>query len=426
MRYGKALVLVISFWLAGSVALAANTYHLHPTKGKPGNRGTKKKPWGTLESVIKQGRLGKLKGGDTLLLYSGKHGNVSFSGDNAKPITIAAAPGQTPQLSRLVITKGKNWTIRGLTISPTFGDKPYKGMMVSVGERGVSSEIVVENCFVYSIADSSQWTVAQWKAANGGMQMGRHGTKLTFRNNYVLNTRWGINVASTESLVEANVVTNFSGDGMRLMKDGITVKYNVVKNAYVSAKDGDRNHDDAIQCFLFNKGTGTLRRLTLRGNLIISREDDKQNFPSWMQAIGFFDGPLIDFVVEKNVVLINHWHGISLYDAQNCKILDNAVYDRWADRMKPWIMLGSKRKLAKGNIVTNNIAPSFKLKADRSVVTENNQKSTEKNFQKRYDELLKTIEEKYGKYHPVAKYARVGTEKGEDPKVKKSRKKRKR
>ena len=68
---------------------------------------------------------------------------------------------------------------------------------------------------------------------------------------------------------------------------------------------------------------------TIRGNILIMREDDAQPWPATMQAIGFFDGPLIGFRVEGNVILTSHWHGVSLYDAQGCNILRNVVYTRW-------------------------------------------------------------------------------------------------
>ncbi|MBI3829846.1 MAG: right-handed parallel beta-helix repeat-containing protein [Planctomycetes bacterium] len=407
----------ITVLLLGSVVARfswAATYYADPEKGKPDNDGSAAAPWRTLEEVAKSGKLAKLKGGDTLLLATGKHGDVRIDGNNDEFITIAAGKDQTPQLSRLEITQGRKWLVKGLTISPVFGS-PYKGTMLSIGERGESSELVVEDCFVYTAEDSSKWTVEDWMKANDGVWLGRHGTKLTLRNTYVLNTRFGINLCAPGSLCEGCVVCNFSGDGMRVTRDGITVQYCVVKNCYVSAKDGDENHDDGIQCFLFNKGTGTVRNGTLRGNILINREDDKQPFQNAMQGFGFFDGPLIDFLVEKNVVLTAHWHGVSLYDAQNCKILDNACYSRWKDeKPRPWVMLGSKEGQAKGNTVKGNMACSFDFKADAAVTAENNIPVTEEAFNQKMKEAEAAIAEKFGRFHPVAKYARLGMEKGEN------------
>src|SRR5690606_33111214 len=103
------------------------------------------------------------------------------------------------------------------------------------------------------------------------------------------------------SLCEGNLVSDFSADGIRITRDGITVQHNVIKNGCCSAADGDDNHDDAIQCFLFNKGTGTVRNAVVRGNVIVNRDGSDQKFPASIQGIGFFDGPLVNFVVEDNV-----------------------------------------------------------------------------------------------------------------------------
>ena len=71
-----------------------------------------------------------------------------------------------------------------------------------------------------------------------------------------------------------------------------------------------------VGMYLFNKGTGTVRNITLRGNLIVNWSDDQQPFKGTCQAIGFFDGPLVNFLVEDNVCLVSHYHGVSLYDAR--------------------------------------------------------------------------------------------------------------
>jgi hypothetical protein len=395
-----------------SSAVSAATYFSDPAAGEGGDGGAQS-PWGALDQVVKSGHLRKLKPGDTLLLKSGFHGDVTISGDNDDFITITAAPGQSPQLSQLHMM-GKKWIVKGLAISPSFGKTPYGGGIVSVGGRDDGSELVLEDCFIFTTLDASKWTKEEWMKANSGVTVGAGGSKHTLRNNYILNTRFAINMCAFDSLCEANVVTNFSGDGIRITRDGITAQYNVVKNAYVSDADGDANHDDLMQCFLHNKGTGTVRRVTVRGNILIGREDDNQPFQNCAQGIGFFDGPLVDFLVEKNVILTQHWHGVALFDAQNCKILDNACFTRWEGKLKPWVMIGGKHNSAKGNVVKNNMAHTFNFKADPDCVAENNEPVTEEAFNKRMKEQEAFINDKFGRFHPVAKYARVGLEKGEN------------
>ncbi|MCU0780264.1 MAG: right-handed parallel beta-helix repeat-containing protein [Akkermansiaceae bacterium] len=388
----------------------AATYYSDPAAGSSAGDGSADAPWPMLQTAAKDGKLAKLQGGDTLLLRSGNHGDVRLSGNNSTAVTLAAAPGQQPQLSRLTITRGANWRVKGLTISPSFAPSPYEGNIVTVAEGGPSRELVLEDCFIYTVLDSTKWTAAEWIGANNGVFLGRHGTHLTLRNNCVMNTRFAVSLCAPESLCEGNLILNFSGDGIRITRDGLTVQYNTVRNCFVGPDQGDDNHDDLMQCFLFNKGTGTVRNATIRGNVLIGFEDSGQPFKHEPQAVGFFDGPLVDFLVEKNVILTNHYHGISLYDAVNCRILDNFVKPISDQKMKPWIMLGTKNVGGSaGNVVKNNMASSFNLKADPGVAAANNVPVDGSQFDQRLKELKHEINRRFGEFHPVAKLPRFGT-----------------
>ncbi|MBX3459931.1 MAG: right-handed parallel beta-helix repeat-containing protein [Planctomycetes bacterium] len=399
--------------LLACAPLCAETYYADPAAGKSSNPGSKAAPWGALEDVIASGALAKLKPGDTLLLRGGLHGRAVFSGDNADFVTIAAEDGHRPRLSYLEITRGRKWRVRGLTVSASFSDKPYEGAMIKFADGGDSAEIELLDCFVYSTLDTSSWSAEQWMKANSGITMGRHGTGHVVRNCYVMNTRFGINLCAENSLCEGNVISHFSADGIRATRDGQVVQHNVIRNIYVSDDDGDKNHDDAIQVFLFNKGTGTVRNITLRENVIIMRENEQQRWPANMQGIGCFDGPLIGFTVEGNVINTSHWHGVSLYDAQGCKILNNVCYTQWTDsKLRPWVELGTKKVgEVKDNEVKNNHAYSFRLDNDKGVAAEGNLPPSAEIHDKRQKELLAKIDEKHGKLHPVAGFRRTGLEK---------------
>jgi len=104
---------------------------------------------------------------------------------------------------------------------------------------------------------------------------------------------------------------------------------------------------------------------------------------------------------------VNHYHGITLCDAQDCTIEDNACFSRWSDRARPWLQLGQKKKQARGNFVRNNLAHSFDFKADADVKTENNLMVTQEEFYQRQARLLTLMEDKFGKLHPVAKRLRL-------------------
>ena len=403
------------------------TFYCDPVTGSAQGDGSAGRPWRTLADVAgarliqfcdRNGKAANpdapIKPGDTLLLRSGWHGGIRIAGGyNDRPITIAADVGQTPQVGWLEIGEGRNWLVKGLTVSPSLSPAPLDKIprnLVMLGEHGgeENAGLVVEDCFIYTVLDAGAWTAKDWvEKPASGIWLGRHGKRHVARNNFVLNTRFGINLCAPESLCEGNVVANFSADGIRVTRDGQTVQYNVIKNNFVSARDGDPNHDDGIQAFLFNVGTGTLRDVTLRGNIIVARETDDLPFPNGLQGIGFFDGPLIHFSIEENVVCVNHWHGITLDDAQNSTIQDNVCFSRWPGRMRPWVQLGQKKNQARGNIVRNNLAHSFDFKADAEVKAANNLEVTEAGFRQKQAELLATIDAKFGKLHPTAKRPRL-------------------
>ena len=128
MRTISVVALIVTM-LCCSHALAGSTYYVDPAAGKADGEGSQAKPWRTLAEVVTGSAMKKVEPGDTILLRSGYHGSVRFSGNNAKFITIAAAKGQKPTLSRLEIPSGARWRISGLTISPSFGAKPSRAVV---------------------------------------------------------------------------------------------------------------------------------------------------------------------------------------------------------------------------------------------------------------------------------------------------------
>ena len=406
----SSLYVFLSFMLL-SGAVYATTYYADPASGNIANGGSSALPWSTLEEVISSGKINLLAPGDTLLLRNGYHGSITLSGNNSLVKTIAAEDGQKPQISKLVLTSGSKWTIKGLTISPSFGT-PYSGNIVTIAEGGTTTDVILEDCFIYSVLNTSAWTATDWMNTYSGIFQGRYGTNITLRNNYVYNMRFGIALCSFDSVCEGNVIADFSGDGIRTTRDGQTTQYNVIKNCYVDLADGDANHDDAIQCFLFNVGTGQVNDLTIRGNVIMNHVDPAQKFSATMQGVGFFDGPLVNFLVEKNVVITDHWHGISLYDAQNCLIQNNTIYSYWwqTSGLKPWIQLGDKPIPAgapSGNTVKDNMAMSFDFAADPSVTKSNNTIVTPTACESALVTAMTEINNRFGPVHTISGKVRL-------------------
>jgi len=382
----RTLLLCIGLCFAALQTQAAEFY-VDPVNGSPAGDGSASRPWRTIQEVFDAGlvesqewdklpysRQSKLvarnadapvRAGDTIWLRSGFHGELLIDVYyNPGNITLAAEEGHTPQLLSLHIRSSSNWTVRGLTISPE-SSQPYRRHALvnleSHSWRGPIHDIVVEHCMLRSVADASAWTATDWDQLScDGLHV--DGTRMTIRDNRLLNVNFGISVEADHSLISGNLVENFAGDGLRGLGDYCTFEYNTVKNCYkVNA-----NHDDGFQSWSVGPGgvgNGQVVGVVLRGNTIINYDDPNQPYRGTLQGIGCFDGTYVDWVIENNVIITDHWHGITLGGARNCLVINNTVLDQNNNSPgPPWICIDKhKNGTAPVNcVVRNNLATDFK------------------------------------------------------------------
>jgi parallel beta-helix repeat protein len=189
------------------------------------------------------------------------------------------------------------------------------------------------------------------------------GDRVTVRHCQIRNINFGISMTGAGSRVECNTIDGFCGDGMRGLGDDEVFEYNLVKNR----RDVNANHPDGFQSWSLGSGgvgTGVVRNITLRGNTFIAYEDPAIPFAGTLQGIGCFDGIYEGWIVENNVILTDHWHGISLYGARGCRIVNNTVLDlNSVEPGPPWIMVTAhKNGTASQNcIVRNNLSTALNL-----------------------------------------------------------------
>jgi MYXO-CTERM domain-containing protein len=163
---------------------------------------------------------------------------------------------------------------------------------------------------------------------------------------------------------------------LRGLGDNETFQYNLVKNSYLD-DNLDSNHDDGFQSWSVGPGgvgTGEVKNLTLRGNVIINAENASQPLKGTLQGIGCFDGFFVGWVVENNVVITNHWHGISLYGAKDSRIVNNTVIDNESGEPgPPWIMVTDHKDgtPSENVIVRNNLTTDLDV-SGTNVVEDHN------------------------------------------------------
>lgn len=393
--HGKAILVT----LAAVTAAMATTFYVDPQNGSADGDGSPARPWLSLRQVV-DGNLiatqqwstypyvapgvlqarnatAPVKAGDTLLLRSGCHDSVLIQrAYNADWITIAAQPGHHPVLRNIRFTAAQKWRLQGVTVSPEACGTFRELTLVQVESHNYSGParyIEVEACTLYSVWNSAVWTIDDWnnRCSDGLSSSGRH---ITFRNNYLRNVNFGISMSDDSCQVIGNTVENFAGDGLRGVANDLLFQGNTVMNCY----DVNANHDDGFQSWADSGGTvgqGAVYRVSLIGNRIIGYTDVGQPFRGTLQGIGCFDGFYDGWVIENNVIVTDHWHGITLLGARNCRIVNNTVCDlNDTSPGPPWISIGDHKNTSPSSncIVRNNLTTDLNVTARPTVTVDHN------------------------------------------------------
>jgi hypothetical protein len=396
---------VLLLLLGMAAPLGAADFYVDPVNGSDttGN-GSSANPWRTLQAVI-DNRLetrdwaslpytpssvlvtvnagAPVKAGDTLWLRNGYHGAIVIQGAyNAAPVTIAAQAGHAPRLRSLLVRAAQNWILRGLSISPSHAPPLGQITIVDIEDHnffGPAWDVELHDSDVFTVADASAWTANDWVGvASSGVSV--DADRVTVRGCRVRNVRFGISVSGAAARIQENLIDGFSADGMRGLGDDGLFEYNRVQNNYVGDPP-DGNHDDGFQSWSVGPGgvgTGEVRGVTLRGNLFINHVDPGHPLRSSMQAIGCFDGWFVNWVVENNVVITDHWHGITFLGMRDSRIVNNTVIDiDSASPGPPWVMVNPHKngQPSQNVIVRNNLATDFAL-AGNNVVGDGNTEFT--------------------------------------------------
>ena len=306
-----------------------------------------------------QNAINNVQGGDTISLLTGNYDDLTITGkNNSSFVTIRAYTGATPVFNSIDIHNSSYWKLYGVDIKPRYSSGADGTEAVNLD----GNFLTIENCIINYSDDISGWIASDWLArAGNGVIM--DGSNINVISNTITVVDHGIACSANNSLVSHNLIVNFRGDGIRGLSNDVIYEYNTIKNSY----DVDDNHDDGFQSWSYGSGgvgTGTVYNVTLRGNTVINFEDPNQPFKGELQGIGLFDGMFENWLVENNLIITNHWHGISFYGAINCKIINNTVVDNDnTPEPDPWIMVNDHKNgtPSSGVIVRNNIATDYSL-----------------------------------------------------------------
>lgn len=370
-RLINVLLLTCGIMLPTLPSAGATTYYADPTAGNMLNPGTSNSPWSTLEAVFTANKT--FVAGDMILLRSGYHGFPQIKGTNSGEVTIQPVAGANPTVKKLVVKAAAYWVILGLDICPSnAGPGLYDPNAKLVDIQSACHHITLRNCVIKGAPSIVGWTQSDWTNRLGGwgVALSTAAPSTTFYQNTLQNVCFGLQVlkTATNSLISHNRILEFYNDGMRGLADFCTFEYNTIIDQYIS----DANHDDFFQSWSTGPtgtvGEGTVYNVTLRGNLFINHTDPAQPLRASAQGIGCFDGMFENWVIENNVISSATYHGISLYGAINCRIVNNTVVENpvtGSTSVKPWIMITEHKNqtngspwpvISSGNLIRNNIS----------------------------------------------------------------------
>jgi len=373
MKSGVLAVCALTSLLFSGQPAVAVDYYVDPATGSMSNPGTSTSPWSTLEAVFTANKT--FVAGDVIHLRSGYHGVPRVKGINTGTVTIQPDTGATPTLRRLRVDSAAHWFITGLDICPEHtAPGSYEVTYNLVDIFGSATYISFIGNKVRNAFSIAGWTAADWTARVAKRSaISSAGPNTVIQNNILENVSFAITISKTgtNSVVSENSITNFMNDGLRALASDCVFENNIVRNNYVQ----DANHDDFFQSWSTDAqgvvGQGTVSNVIVRGNIFVSQTDPNQPLHARPQGIGCFDGLFENWVVENNlVVLAGTSHGISLYGAINCRLVNNTVVvnplaQAYSTSFQPSVRFFQHKKFsaagyeyipaASGNLIRNNL-----------------------------------------------------------------------
>ena len=283
--------------------------------------------------------LSKARNGDTILLAPGNYGQVLIMGGKYNQIVVGNTriSGGAPSLLTDVTIKSQSIsnkaTIKNIDIRGS-NHWSFSDVDIRPGVRGSSfiavkfngnNNSLVNSTIIYG--NSSKWTKTNWNT-RAGRGIWVKGKNSVIQNNYLESVNMGVIIdhLAPNAKVSNNTINGLAGDGIRALGNFGLYQNNLIKNF----KDVNNNHDDCLQSFSKANGVigqGTVKGVTVRGNVCISTEDKAAPFYAIPQGYNAFNGLMTDWLIEDNVVVSSSYHGIALAQAKNTTIRNNTVLD---------------------------------------------------------------------------------------------------
>ena len=304
-------------------------------------------------------------GGDRILLLPGSYGEIEIRGARFEtPVVIAPAEATGAHVLAIRISTSSHLTIRGLQVWPLEpGTRP-----TLVHSQVNADHIRFEALDIRASPDAPDtymtWTLKDWLGTwpAGGVNL--EGPDNALIGSRIAGTGFAITASGARAEVRDNHVLGFSGDGIRGLGDNSVFAGNRVQDCF---KVND-NHDDGFQSWARDEdetGRKVVRGIIIEANIILEWTGPADHpLHCQLQGIGLYDGIYRDFVIRNNLIVVEHWHGISVWGAQDTEIVNNTVVfpGGAVSPDRPWIMLRASKSGVDpgGNTLVNNVAMAYR------------------------------------------------------------------
>lgn len=360
-----------------AISVNGANYRCDPAKGDIRNDGSEQRPWPALSEVLASGKV--FNGGDIITLGAGNHGAVAFEGANdAGYVTIESAQGEKARLSGATFgttTPTSRWRLKNITIYPD-NDTELKSI-VHIGPNASSIQIV--GCDIGINYPQHEWNAERWRGI-GYSAIDIYGKKVRVLFNSIRNVRFGIRNFGGGNMISYNTIDFFSAVGIENYGSATNIEYNLIKNCVNLC---DYSHSGIL--FNETESGAVISNVTIRGNYIIGYTRWDRKFTGTMMGIASFTPRVEGCAIENNVIICDHWHGLSLFNASSTSVLNNTIVDAYLntsyehetrkDYLKPLgpcrLWVENKTDLPANNVIANNLVSDIRTRGDVGLVKNN-------------------------------------------------------
>ena len=384
----KRLLILLLLFLCATPAFGA-VYHINPATGDNSTGdGSSGSPWHDLDGVLPSKWGSPIAAGDSLKLYAGYHGTVSFNIDAASMTFICGAESDSTdvQVASIICEGSTNWEFRGLSVGVGSAATCF---YASDSGGSASRNIYIYNCFIGKTTNYNTWaTLAVWNdstnadgtaSGSGGNNYNafiiNYGNNIHIENCLIQAVAYGfMAVGGTQHHIINNIIDGYTQDGYTCgATKGIVIQGNTFKNCVPASPAA---HNDGIQFYMIPSADSVY----VKNNKILQWDTGGPDVgTAGPQGIVAFDQQVMNGIIENNLVVSSTPHGISFNFGTNLIIRHNTVIDADTTDVDntPFIRLTTSKvefgSVASSGIVANNICYDVSFTVDDSILVAANE-----------------------------------------------------